>query len=566
MVAFHLPLALFAACAAPILTEAESPTVQGPVFTDRTTAAGITYRNIFGSPEKHFILESHGSGAAFYDHDSDGDLDLYIANGATFDTYWNRSGPGNELYRNDGDGTFTEITQQTNVGDAGWAGGVAVGDIDNDGNPDLYIGNYGANVLYRNSSENSYADITTPAGVAGDAYSAGAAFFDYDNDGDLDLYVANYVKFDAANRPTDPTLCTFFGGLRVYCGPKGMVGAPDVLYRNEGDGQFSNVTQTSGVAKANRYYGLGVIPSDYDHDGDQDLFVANDETPNVLFQNQGDSTFRDVGLIAGVAYNGDGDAEAGMGVDFGDYDNDGDPDLYVTHFFTETNTLYRNEGGRFTDVTNLARLAAPTVDLLGWGTRFFDYDNDGLLDLFVANGHVYPQVDRIETGSTYRQPNQLFHNKGDGTFLPIDAGPDLARKKVSRGTTFGDYDDDGDIDLLVVELNDDPTLLRNDGGNANSWLAIKVIGTDDNRNGAGTRIRLQAGGRDQWREINGAASYLSHNDLRAYFGLKNQKEIDRIEITWPNGSTYAINDMPTNKLLVVRQDGGHIIQALRANP
>ena len=545
-----------------MIAKAESPAVQDPVFSDQTAAAGITYHNVFGGPEKHFILESHGSGAAFYDHDGDGDLDLYIANGATFDTYRDRTGPGNELYRNQGDGTFAEIARQADVGDAGWAGGIAVGDIDNDGDPDLYISNYGANTLYRNSRGDPYADITALAGVAGDAYSAGAAFFDYDNDGDLDLYVANYVEFDAANRPADPALCAFFGGLRVYCGPKGMVGAPDVLYRNEGDGQFSDATQISGISKANRYYGLGVIPSDYDLDGDQDLFVANDETPNVLFQNQGDGTFRDVGLIAGVAYNGDGDAEAGMGVDFGDYDNDGDPDLYVTHFFTETNTLYRNEGGRFTDVTTSARLAAPTVDLLGWGTRFFDHDNDGLLDLFVANGHVYPQVDRIETGSTYPQSNQLFHNQGDGTFLPIDACPDLAREKVSRGTAFGDYDDDGDIDLLVVELNDAPTLLRNDGGNANNWLAVKVIGADDNRDGAGTRIHLRTGDKSQWREINGAASYLSHNDLRAYFGLNKQEKIDRIEITWPNGDTDAIDDLPANKLLVVRQGQGHTLHTL----
>jgi len=287
----------------------------------------------------------------------------------------------------------------------------------------------------------------------------------------------------------------------------------------------------------------------------------------VLFQNQGDGTFKDVGLIAGVAYNGDGDAEAGMGVDFGDYDNDGDPDLYVTHFFTETNTLYRNEGGtRFSDVTTTAGLAAPTVDLLGWGTRFFDYDNDGLLDLFVANGHVYPQIDQIETGSTYRQPNQLFKNQGDGRFLPVAAGPGLALEKVSRGTAFGDYDDDGDIDLFVVELNDTPTLLRNDGGNAKNWLVIQVLGREDNRDGLGTRIRLQASGSQQWRTINGAASYLSHNDLRAHFGLGKTARVDRVDITWPNGSTYAVEDIPANKLLVIRQGRGHALLDLGANP
>ena len=537
-----------------------------PQFSDQTAAAGITYRNVFGGKEKHYILESHGSGAAFFDHDSDGDLDLYIVNGATFATYRDRSGPGNALYHNRGDGMFVEITQEAGVGDAGWGGGVAVGDIDNDGRPDLYVTNYGANVLYRNRGSDRFADATQAAGVGGDQYSASAAFFDYDRDGDLDLYVANYVVFDAENLPATPKLCTFFSGLQVYCGPKGLVGAPDVLYRNEGDGAFTDVTQASGVAAANRYYGLGVVPTDYDSDGDPDLFVANDETPNVLFQNQGDGTFQDVALIAGVAYNGDGDVEAGMGVDFGDYDQDGDPDLYVTHFFTETNTLYRNEGGvRFSDVTTTAGLAAATVEMLGWGTRFFDYDNNGRLDLFIANGHVYPQVDQAATGTSYRQPNQLFRNEG-GRFAPVSAGPGLAQTKVSRGTSFGDYDDDGDIDLFVVELNDAPTLLRNDGGNAENYLVVQVFGREDNRDGIGTRVNLQTAGKHQWRTVNGAASYLSHSDLRVHFGLGAAQAIDRVEITYPNGSTYAIENVPANKLLVVCQGQGHALLELGANP
>ena len=549
-----------AATASPSRSDADLPQ-----FSDQTTAAGITYRNIFGGEEKYYILESHGSGAAFFDHDSDGDLDLYIANGATFTTYRDRSGPGNALYRNKGNGTFADITTQAGVGDAGWAGGVAVGDIDNDGHQDLYVTNYGANVLYRNKGDGTFKDITANATVGGDHYSASAAFFDYDRDGDLDLYSTNYVVFDAANRPEKPALCAFYGGLQVYCGPKGLIGAPDILYRNEGDGTFTDVTQAAGVATANRYYGLGVVPFDYDADGDTDLFVANDETPNVLLQNRGDGTFADIALIAGVAYNGDGDTEAGMGVDFGDYDNDGDPDLYVTHFFTETNTLYRNESHRrFTDVTTTAGLAAPTVDLLGWGTRFFDYDNDGQLDLFVANGHVYPQVDQAETGSTYRQRNQLFRNLGDGRFAPVSAG--LTHDKTSRGTSSGDYDNDGDVDLFVVELNDTPTLLRNDGGNAGNWLAVQVFGNADNRDGAGTRIRLQTPGRRQTRTVNGAASYLSHNDLRAYFGLGKIAQIDQIEIIWPNGSTYVVEDMPVNKLLVVRQGAAHATLDLGSNP
>jgi hypothetical protein len=538
-----------------------------PQFSDQTEAAGIAYRNVFGGMEKRYILESHGSGAAFFDCDSDGDLDLYITRGSTFATYRDRSGPGNALYENLGDGTFGDISEKAGVGDAGWGGGVAVGDIDNDGHRDLYATNYGANALYHNAGDGTFRDITASAGIGGDQYSASAAFFDYDRDGDLDLYVANYVVFDAEHRPENPVLCPFLGGIRVYCGPKGLRGAPDALYRNEGDGVFTDVTQASGVGAANRYYGLGVVPADYDGDGDLDLFVANDETPNVLFRNEGDGTFNDVALIAGVAYNGDGDTEAGMGVDFGDYDNDGDYDLYVTHFFAETNTLYRNEGGaRFADVTTTAGLAAPTVDLLGWGTRFFDYDNDGLLDLFVANGHVYPQVDQVETGAAYRQPNQLFRNLGAGRFAPVAAGPGLAIAKVSRGASFGDYDDDGDIDVFVVNLNDAPNLLRNDGGNAGNWLVVQVFGQEDNRDGVGTRIRLRAAGESQWRTVNGSSSFLSHNDLRAHFGLGEAPRVDQVAITWPNGRTYAVSDLPVNKLLVVRQGGSHAVLELGTNP
>ncbi len=536
-------------------------------FSDQTRAAGIEYYNTCGGADKRFVLEAHGSGAGFFDADNDGDLDLYIANGSTFSTYHEQSGPGNVLYMNGGQGTFTDHTATSGSGHAGWGTGVAVADVDNDGYRDLYATNYGPNVLFLNNGAGTFTDHTIAARVGGDQFSASAAFFDYDNDGDLDLYVSNYVVFDAKNRPKDPELCTFYGGLKVYCGPKGLVGAPDVLYRNEGTGIFVDVTLASGVAKANRYYGLGVVPADYDDDGFLDLFVANDETPNVLFHNNGNGTFQDVALIAGVAYNADGDTEAGMGVDFGDYDNDGDPDLYITHFFTETNTLYRNEqGARFTDVTTTAGLAAPTVDLLGWGTRFFDYDNDGLLDLFVANGHVYPQVDRIETGSSYGQVNQLFKNKGAGRFLPLESSGALALEKVSRGSAFGDYDDDGDVDIFVVELNDTPTLLRNEGGNAGNWISLRLFGREDNRDGVGARIHLRANGLSQWRDVNGAGSYLSHSDLRVYFGLGAANRVEQIDISWPNGTSSTLRDLPVNKLLVVDQGGNHAIIDPGANP
>ena len=537
-----------------------------PAFTDQTATAGIAYYNTCGDPEKRFVLEAHGSGAAFFDADNDGDLDLYIANGSTFSTYLEQSGPGNLLYTNTGEGTFTDATVASGTGHAGWGTGVAVGDINNDGYRDLYLSNYGSNTLYMNGGGNTFTDHTQRAAVGGDAFSASAAFFDFDLDGDLDLYVSNYVVFDALNRPEQPELCSFYGGIKVYCGPKGMVGAADVLYRNEGHGQYTDVTDPSGVSKANRYYGLGVVTADYNHDGLPDLFVANDETPNVLFHNNGDGTFDDVALIAGVAYNGDGDTEAGMGVDFGDYDNDGDPDIYVTHFFTETNTLYRNEDGtRFSDATTTAGLAAPTIDLMGWGTRFFDYNNDGLLDLFVANGHVYPQVEQVETGSAYRQPNQLFENRGNGRFRPVDIAAHL-QDKVSRGASFGDYDGDGDVDVFVIELNDGATLLRNELGQANHWVFVRLFCSDDNRDGIGSRIQLRAGDQSQWRNVSGAGSYLSHSDITAHFGLGTVQQIDQLDITWPNGTSTILRDLPVDKMIAVHQHGAHSIIEAGANP
>ena len=540
-------------------------------FSDQTEAAGITFRHTFGGEEKKFILEAKGGGAAFFDADNDGDLDLYAVNGSTLETYRQKAGPGNVLYRNRGDGTFEDITAYAGVGDAGWGHGAAVGDIDNDGFRDLYVTNYGANVLYHNKGDGSFEDITDRAGVPGNQYSTSAAFFDADDDGDLDLYVAHYVLFDIEDVPDDATQaerCVFLGGV-VYCGPGGMPGTGDVFYRNEGDGSFTDATVASGIDAANDYYGLGVTPLDYDGDGDLDIYVTNDATPNVLFQNEGSGTFTEVGLFAGVAFNGDGDEEAGMGVDAGDYDDDGDPDLHVAHFFSETNTLYRNEGdGSFTDATIVAGLAGPTRNKVGFASKFLDYDNDGDLDLFVANGHVYPHISLIPAGSTYRQPNQLFRNDGGGKFADVSSqsGPGLLIEKTSRGACFGDYDNDGDPDIFVLDMNDLPTLLRNDGGNARNWLTVQVFGDPANRDGVGTKIRLVAGGKALHRMVNGASSYMSHSDIRVHFGLGKQQRIEQVELTWPDGTIQSIRDLPVNRLLVVHQDRGHTILEPGANP
>ena len=539
-------------------------------FNDATQTAGIRLKNTFGGTEKRFILEAHGSGAGFFDSDNDGDLDLYVVNGSTFETHPSLSGPGNVLYQNNGNGTFTDATQTTGVGHSGWGAGCAVGDVDNDGDRDLYVTNYGSNVFYNNLGNGTFTENAKDLGIEGNHYSASAAFFDYDIDGDLDLYVTNYVEFDVDNMPdfeTQQKRCAFFGGVTVYCGPMGMPGAPDRLYRNDGDG-FTDVTETSGVSKANQYYGLGVTSGDFDGDGNPDLFVANDETPNVLFRNDGDGTFTDVAVISGVAYNEDGDEEAGMGVAAADYDNDGDTDLYVTHFFQESNTLYNNDGsGNFNDVTASSGLGAPTLNLLGWGVAFFDWDHDRDLDLFVANGHVYPQVDEVESGSTYSQRNQLFVNDRGHFVENKMAGQGMKEKKISRGAAFGDYDNDGDTDVFVVNLNDTPTLLRNDRAeNSGTWLMIKAFGRQDNRDGAGTRIRVRSDGYTQWRTINGSSSYLAHNDLRAHFGLGKSLIAEEVQLTWPNGTVDTVTDIPTNKILVVQQGGAYRVLAIGENP
>lgn len=518
-----------------------------PFFVDATREAGLDHPTISGGPHKRFILESTGSGAAFFDCDRDGDLDLYVVNGSTYANYG--MGPGNVLYRNDS-GAF--VAQVAGVEDSSWSMGVAVGDYDSDGQRDLYVTNYGANALYRNRGDGAFAAVTAQAGVAGDGFSTSAAFFDYDQDGDLDLYVANYVVFDIEPVLQDPELadlCVYLGGLRVFCGPQGMEGGRDRLYRNDG-GRFADVTAASGVAAANFHYGLGVVPADLDLDGDLDLFVANDETPNVLFRNDG-GRLSDVALAAGVAFNGDGEAEASMGVDAGDCDGDGDLDLYVTNFYGETNTLYLNSGGgAFIDATSERGLAAPTVGYLGWGTRFFDMDLDGDLDLFVANGHIYPQVDRTRAGGTYAQRNQLFANEGAGVFYAVKgAGPGLQVQKSSRATISGDYDQDGDVDLFTTNIDDSPTLLRNETP-AGRYLVVQV-----EPEVVGTWVRLVAGGRTQVRSVGGAASYLGHSDVRLHFGVGRAERVERVEVVWPDGAVRRLEDLPVDELLLVYKEG-----------
>ncbi|MBI4160860.1 MAG: CRTAC1 family protein [Acidobacteria bacterium] len=498
------------------------------------------------------------SGAAFVDFDGDGRLDVYLVNGSRLGGFPPGREPRDRLYRNLGGGRFQDVTDRAGLGDPEWGHGVSWGDYDNDGDPDLYVTNWGPNRLYRNNGDGTFTDVARAAGVDDRGWGTSSAFADYDNDGDLDLYVANYIRFDPERtpRPGENRFCRYMG-LDVMCGPRGLEGETDRLYRNDGNGRFTDITAAAGMHMEPGYYGLGVVWGDIDADGDLDLYVANDSEPNLLYRNDGDGTFTDVGYASGVALNEAGREQAGMGVDFGDYDNDLDLDLFVTNFSQDTNTLYENlGGGRFADRTSLRNLGASSLPYLGWGTAFFDPDNDGFLDLFIANGHVYSGIDRLGIGTTYPEKNQLFRNLGGRRFAEVTdaAGPGLQVERVSRGAAFGDYDDDGDVDVLVVNVNAPPTLLRNEAANRNAWIRFRLRGTRSNRDGFGAKVLVEAGGRKYYAEAKSASSILSQNDPRVHFGLgEGVERVERVEIRWPSGAVQVLTDLPARKLHLVTE-------------
>jgi len=526
---------------------------------DVTRQAGITIKTTSGSEEKMYIVEAKGGGAAvFLDYNGDGWMDIYIVNGSKLEGFPPGQEPRNVLYRNNGDGTFTDVTEESGVGDTHWGMGCTAVDYDNDGDTDIYVANFGPNVLYRNNGDGTFTDVTEEAGVGDPRWSTGTAWGDYDGDGDLDLYVANYVDFDVHHLEKYRGR-NVWHGIEVMAGPRGLEGAEDVFYRNNGDGTFTEVTVDAGLVDRLKGYGFTVLFADYDNDGDLDIYVANDSVPNYLYRNNGDGTFTEVGLEAGVAYSEDGREQAGMGAVFGDYDNDGWLDIFVTNFSDDNNTLYRNEGnGFFTDVTFQAGLGGPSLPFVSWGTEFLDYDNDGWKDIFVATGHVYPQVDLYDFGTTYKERNQLYHNNGDGTFTEVtdQAGPGMQVEKVSRGAAFGDYDNDGDIDVLVLNMGDTPTLLRNDGGNRNHWIKFRTVGTWSNRDGIGTRIWVTAGGLTQMREVYMGSSFLSGNDIRVHFGLGRNKKAERVKVRWPSGLVEEFRDLEADRLYILKEGEG----------
>ena len=517
-------------------------------FTDVTDPAGIHFVHTDGASGEFHLPETLGAGGAFLDYNNDGHLDLYLVNSAA----------PSVLYQNNGDGTFTDVTASAGVSNQGSYGhGIACGDYNNDGYVDIYITNFGANRLYHNNGDGTFTDVTAESGTGDARWSSSATFFDYNGDGDLDLYVVNYVNYKLdGSAPTcfeNPSFGTT-EKVRGYCHPKHFEGVPDRLYRNNGDGTFTDVTEAANVRDPGGMFlgkGLGVVAADFNADGNPDLYVANDDTPNYLFYNKGDGTFAEIAILAGCAYSADGIAQAGMGVDAGDYNGDGHIDIFVTNFSYETNTLYRNNGdGTFTDVSYKARLGEESYLLLGFGTGFFDADNDGHLDIFVANGHIFPNVERTTDVISYKQPNQLFWNQDDGTFAEVRVGEQRA---VNRGTLFGDYDNDGDTDVLVTQLNDKVTLLRNESGTHNNWFRLKLVGTRSNRDSLGTRVMLTLGDESQTREVHVGYSYLSSNDPRLLFGLGDRTVVDRLHIRWQSGAVQILEDLAANQEFVVTE-------------
>jgi len=573
---FWLPIArttlllavLLAAATGSQAQQGAKPQPSQPIakFVDMADKAGLTMSEIFGGVDtKKYIIETTGTGVALLDYDNDGWLDIFIVNGTTLEAAKTGKGPTNHLYRNNHDGTFTDVTEKAGLaGPTGWGQGVCVGDYDNDGWDDLYVTYYGKNRLYHND-HGVFKDVTDKAGVGGSgkAWGTGCAFVDYDRDGYLDLMVANYVDFDLSTAPApgDRPSC-MWKGAPVMCGPRGLPGAKNILYHNRGDGRFEDVTTKAHIDQTNGHYAFSVSTLDYDDDGWPDIFVACDSTPSILYHNNRDGTFTDVAVIAGAAFNEDGREQAGMGSTVADYDGDGRLDIFKTNFSDDTSTLLHNDkGGTFTDVTSAAGLGLNTK-YLGWGTMFFDFDNDGWPDLILVNGHVYPEVDKFHLGSNYQEPRLLYHNNGDGTFTDISdsSGSGLTTPSSSRGLAVGDLWNDGRLSAVVSNMNARPSLLENQIKYPNHWIAFKASGTTSNRDGIGARITVRAGKKLFVDEVRSGSSYVSNSDMRVHFGLGKETRIDSVEVRWPSGLTERFDNRSIDTINALREGGGTMVK------
>jgi hypothetical protein len=551
------------------------------VFVDVAQQAGLTVPNVWGGlKSKKYIIEAKGSGLAFFDYDQDGWLDIYLTNGVRFEgeePYPDGKTPIQHLFKNNRDGTFTDVTEKSGLGRTGWGTGVCVGDYDNDGWDDLFCCYWGHNVLWKNNGDGTFTDVTKQAGLYEERvrWASGCTWIDYDRDGYLDLFVCNYIELDLKKVPVPgQTGYCQWKGIPVMCGPRGLPGGMNILYHNNGDGTFTDVSEQAGILKPGPRYSITAVSYDFDNDNWPDIYVAVDSEPSIMFRNNHDGTFEDISVMGGVAYNEDGQEQAGMGVGVADYDMDGWLDIFKTHFQDDTCILYRNnQDGTWTDVTFVAGIGVNT-QYVNWGAGFTDYDNDGWPDIFHVTGHVYPEIEQYNLDAQFLSPRIVYRNLGNGKFKDVSSqmGPGVSQKYSSRGCAYGDFDNDGDVDVLVLNMNDPPSLLRNDGGNtANNWVTIKLLGTKCNRTAVGARVRVVTGNHSQIDEVHTGYSVMSQSDLRLHFGLGQATKIDLLEVKWPtlvlnnkNGKPEEVpqiekfTNLEVNQFLTIKEGSGII--------
>jgi len=531
-------------------------------FEDVAARAGLVVPTIFGGrTENKYILETTGCGAAFFDYDNDGWQDIFLVNGRTLEGTESPA-PSNRLLRNNRDGTFTDVTEKAGLIRTGWGQGVCVGDYDNDGFDDLFITYWGHNVLYHNNGDGTFTDVTKEAGLFSERvrWGSGSAFLDYNRDGFLDLFVANYLEFDLKSAPLPGSSGCMYRGLPVNCGPRGLSKAKSFLYRNNGDGTFTDVTASSGIAKAPASFGLGVLVADFNNDSFPDIYVSNDTEPSHLFWNNGDGTFAEAGMAAGVAISEDGRNQAGMGVAAGDFDCDGFLDIFKTNFSEDLPNLYRNVGNGLFEEANTSMGLGFNSRYLGWGCGFLDVDNDGWPDILYVNGHVYPEIDRLNTTLRYKQRPVLYHSQHGRRFQDVSklAGPAFGESLAARGCAFGDFDNDGSVDVLVNPINDLPRLFKCHGATGNNWIKLKLVGTKSNRSAIGTRVRCITGNHEQIDDVRSGGSFMSQNDLRIHFGLGSAKRVDQLEVSWPSGRLDRFRNLGANQITTIREGAGII--------
>jgi hypothetical protein len=546
---------------------AVASTPSSPVqFVDVAERAGLTVPNVWGGVEhKRVIIETKGSGIAFFDYDNDGWLDIYLTNGSRLDTKWPAgTAPTTHLFKNNRDGTFTDVTEKSGLGRSGWQTGVCVGDYDNDGWDDLFCTFWGHNILFHNNGNGTFTDVTEKAGLAQakGRWGTGCSFVDYDRDGHLDLFVCNFVHLDPDNPPSisSASFCQW-KGVPTMCGPRGLPGDTNILYHNKGDGTFVDVSEKAGILKPGPRYSITSVCCDFDNDGWPDIYVAVDSMPSILYQNNHDGTFTDIAVMAGCAYNADGHEQAGMGLGVSDYDCDGWFDIFKTNFADDTSNLYHNNGdGTFTDLSFNSGVGINNT-FVGWGCGFIDYDNDGWSDIVQINGHVYPEIDKYNFGETFKNPRVVYKNLGNGNFKDVspEMGSGITARHSSRGAAFGDYDNDGGMDILILNMNEAPSLLHNVGGKKQNWIKLKLIGTKCNRTAIGARARVITGKHVQMAEVQSGASVMSQNDLRLHFGIGANKAVDTIEIKWPTTQKVErFESVKANQILTIREGEGII--------